>query len=254
MNTTSQTTIETLVGFIQKTFQAQNKQKAIIAVSGGIDSAVSLALTVKALGPRNVYPLLLPYGKLSALATADAQLVCQTVAIPDNHIEMVDIQPIVDQLRATDPSMDNLRQGNCMARVRMIIVFDRAKKLEGLVVGTENKTEHYLGYYTRFGDEASDLEPLRGIYKTEVWEFGRALGIPEKIITKSPSANLWEGQTDEAEFGFSYQEADQVIREYLHEQFSQLDINKLNPEIKQKIIQRIAMSEYKHKVPFVLGS
>lgn len=253
MSSNSQDMIDRLVVFIQQTFQQQRKTQAIIAVSGGIDSAVSLGLTVKALGVNNVHPLFLPYGDLSQSSTKDAQAVCDAFQIPESQREIVDIQPIVDQVVATDSKMDVVRRGNCMARSRMIIVFDRAKKLDGLVVGTENKTEHYLGYYTRFGDEASDLEPLRTIYKTEVRELGKALGVPEQLIKKAPSAGLWEGQTDEKEFGFTYQEVDQVLTMMLDEkQSTEVIKHAVDPQKVDKIVLRMQSNTFKHNVPFLL--
>ena len=110
-----------------------------------------------------------------------------------------------------DKKMDEGRRGNVMARTRMVILFDLAKKMGALVVGTENKTEHLLGYYTRFGDEASDIEPIRNFYKFQVYKLAKYLGIPKYIIQKAPSAGLWLGQTDEGEFGFTYKEADEVL-------------------------------------------
>jgi NAD+ synthase len=131
--------------------------------------------------------------------------------MPEANVATIDIQPLVDPFLALDPAMNHLRKGNIMARTRMIVVYDQARRREALVVGTENKSEHLLGYYTRFGDEASDVEPLRGLYKTQVYQLARYLGVPEPILTKTPTAGLWEGQTDEGEFGFTYAEADAIL-------------------------------------------
>jgi len=141
----------------------------------------------------------------------DARLVAASLGAPEANVVRIDIRPLVDSFLALDPDMDHLRKGNVMARARMIVVYDQARKHEALVVGTENKSEHLLGYYTRFGDEASDVEPLRGLYKTQVYQLARYLGVPEPVLTKAPTAGLWEGQTDEGEFGFTYAEADAVL-------------------------------------------
>jgi len=200
-----------LVGFIKDSFAKAHFSRAVVALSGGVDSATSCALAVRALGKENVYPVLLPYADLNPSGLIDAKKVVEALQIPQENVHQVDIQPMVDPILALDPSMDNIRRGNIMARIRMVILFDQAKKRKALVVGTENKTEHMLGYYTRFGDEASDIEPLRNLYKTHVFQLAAYVGIPQTILRKAPTAGLWEGQTDEGEFGFTYKEADEIL-------------------------------------------
>ena len=200
-----------LVGFIRRALSEAGFSRAVIALSGGVDSATSYALTVRALGVENVYAVLLPYGELSRQGVVDARLMAGSLGAPEANVTLIDIRPMVDAFLETDPGMDALRRGNVMARTRMIVVYDQARKRDALVIGTENKSEHLLGYYTRFGDEASDVEPLRGLYKTEVYQLARSLGVVEPILSKAPTAGLWEGQTDEGEFGFTYAEADAVL-------------------------------------------
>jgi NAD+ synthase len=137
-----------------------------------------------------------------------------------------------------------------MARVRMIAVFDLAKKLGGLVCGTENKSEHYLGYFTRFGDSASDIEPLCHLYKTQIRQYATALGIPNQIITKAPSAGLWEEQTDEQELGFTYEQADIVIAEFLGETEEN---DEVSTDIRQKVVARIQSQQFKLEVPYMMS-
>lgn len=197
--------INKIVEWLRQTY---GDKSAVIAVSGGVDSAVALTLLVKALGKDKVVPLSLPY---HGQDVTDANLIIEFNGLSDKVIrinigEMTDL--IANQLGADE---DSVRKGNIMARSRMIIIFDTAKRLGSLVCGTENKSEHYLGYFTRFGDSASDLEPLSGLYKTEVWQIAKELGIPPVFYTKAPSAGLWSGQTDELEMGFSYQDADKVL-------------------------------------------
>lgn len=204
-------TTRSLVEFIKKSFVSSGFARAVVAVSGGVDSATSLGLVARALGPNNVYPLLLPYETLNTQGVIDAGVACQAFAVPQSNITAIDIQPFIDPIIALDPTIDHVRKGNIMARMRMTLLFDAAKKHNALVIGTENKTEHLLGYYTRFGDEASDIEPLRNLYKTQVYQVARCLGVPDSILTKAPSAGLWEGQTDEGEFGFTYKEADEIL-------------------------------------------
>lgn len=229
-----------LVSFIQSSFANAGFTKAVIALSGGVDSATSCALAVRALGDDNVYPMLLPYGKLNHQGVVDAMLVVDSLNIPKEHVIEIDIKPLIDPLLTIDSTMDNTRRGNAMARMRMITVFDQAKKNRALVVGTENKSEHLLGYFTRFGDEASDIEPLRNLYKTQVYELAKYLGIPEPILTKQPTAGLWKGQTDEGEFGFTYKEADEI-----------LDTGKGDPKTVKKVKARVAANSFKHDLPIV---
>jgi NAD+ synthase len=214
-------TIEERIQNIQKSFQQEGYKDALIGVSGGVDSATSLALTVRAIGKTHVYPVLLPYGSLNDEATNDALLVINWLGIPKKNVQTVDIQPMVDaSVAVMDKNMDDGRKGNIMARMRMVVLYDLSKKMHELVVGTENKTEHLLGYYTRFGDEASDIEPIGDVYKTQVYELARHLGVPTKILNKPPTAGLWQGQTDEGEFGFTYKQADEVLSLHVDQHLS----------------------------------
>ena len=158
-----------LVGFITSSFKHDGYSDGLIGVSGGVDSAVSLSLTVCAIGAAHIHPVLLPYGRLNTEETKDAQMIIESLHIPLNNIHLVNIQPMVDAIVAYDTHMDDGRRGNIMARTRMMIMFDLSKKMNMLVVGTENRTEYLLGYYTRFGDEASDIEPLKHLYKAHVY-------------------------------------------------------------------------------------
>lgn len=244
---------ETLIQFLKREFDTAGFECAVIAMSGGVDSSTSAALTVRALGAASVYPLLLPYGNLNTQGVADARLVIKNLKISEEHIREVNIQSLVDPIVALDPFVDNIRRGNVMARVRMILLYDLAKKHSALVVGTENKTEHLLGYFTRFGDEASDIEPLRNLYKTEVYELARFLKLPEQILIKAPTAGLWEGQTDEGEFGFSYKEADEILTLVVDEKKS-LDeavAAGFSKEVVEKVIKRMKDNEFKHHLPIL---
>jgi NAD+ synthase len=159
--------------------------------------------------------------------------------------------------------MDSLRKGNAMARARMMVVYDVAKELNALVCGTENKSEKYLAYFTRFGDEASDVEPIQHLYKTQVRQLAAFLRLPEQFITKAPSAGLWDGQTDEAELGFSYDQADQVIEGFLQEikqvenitQLAAVTISQkteLDLPIVEAVLKRIKNNHFKHEVPYTI--
>lgn len=237
-------TTDELVAFLKKTFTDAGFSSAVIALSGGVDSATSCALTVRALGSENVYPVLLPFGVMSAQATIDATSVIGALGINAFHVTRVDIQPIIE--RVLPP--DNIRRGNMMARTRMMVLYDQAKKRNALVVGTENKTEYLLGYFTRFGDEASDVEPLRNLYKTQVYELAKFLGIPNAVLTKTPTAGLWEGQTDEGEFGFTYKEADEIL--YQHFELKQ-EVTGFPKEVIEKVLARAKANDFKHRLPIL---
>lgn len=244
--------VEALVQFIKISFETAGFKRAVVAMSGGVDSSVSAALAARALGKNNVYPLLLPYVEPSS--TDDAKLVIAHVGIPKSNIIQINISPFVDPMITLDPTMDRVRRGNIMARVRMILLYDQAKKHQALVVGTENKTEHLLGYFTRFGDEASDIEPLQNLYKTEVWELACELGLPDRIISKAPTAGLWEGQTDEGEFGFTYKEADAILGMIVDKKQSIDEVARKGYDraTVEKVVKRMKENNFKHHLPIIL--
>lgn len=250
--------IQTVVAFIRETYQSQGKHQAVIAVSGGIDSAVALTLLTQALGPESVTALLLPYQEQSI---ADAQTICEWNHLPSSQTHVVNIEPLVSAARQMQLGEDDqIRTGNLMARARMMVVFDYAKKLQALVCGTENKSEHYLGYFTRFGDAASDVEPLSQWYKTQVRLVAESLQLPSVFLTKPPSAGLWESQSDETEMGFSYQEADQVLSHLVDDQgwdgltpLSFLpDVENLDPAVVAKVTNHVLSQAFKRQVPYEL--
>lgn len=247
-----------LTRFIKQTVYKRSFKNITIAVSGGIDSATSLSLAVRALGPQNVFPLLLPYKDLNKQGTIDAGVVITKLKIPQKQVGVVDISPAVDPLLKAlglkfDSPAHRIRIGNVMARMRMIVLYDCARKHHALVVGTENKSEHYLSYFTRFGDEASDIEPIKHLYKTQVFELARYLKIPEQILTKAPTAGLWSGQTDEDEFGFTYSLADQILYALYEQKFP---IEKLVKQgFKKRDVMKIktwvTSNWFKHELPLV---
>lgn len=242
---------ETLVRFLKTSFARAGFARAVVAMSGGVDSSCSAVLAVRALDKQHVYPLLLPYGNLTPVD--DTREVISWLEIPEQNVTTIDIQPLVDPIVSLDPAMDNVRRGNVMARIRMILLYDQAKKQNALVVGTENKTEHLLGYFTRFGDEASDIEPLRGLYKTEVRHLARELGLPENIISKTPTAGLWEGQTDEGELGFTYEEADAILSMIVDEKQSVDTVvaKGYDRAMVEKVVKRMKDNDFKHHLPIV---
>src|SRR5512133_109086 len=197
-----------LTGFIHSEITRMGFEHAVINLSGGIDSALSCVLAAEALGPENVLAIRLPYRTSSPDSLEDAQRVIDATGVLSITVEITDM---VDPLIAKFPDMDNVRKGNIMARERMIILYDQSVAFRGLAVGTGNKTEILLGYTTLYGDSANALNPIGDLYKTQVRQLSSALGVPQSILDKAPSADLWTGQTDEGELGFTYAEVDQLL-------------------------------------------
>ena len=180
----------------------------MVGLSGGIDSALSCVLAAQALGPENVLAVRMPYKSSSRDSLDHAQLLIDQLGVQSKTIEITDM---VEPLIRLEPEMSKVRKGNLMARARMIVLYDQSEAFKGLVVGTSNKTEILLGYSTMFGDSASAINPIGDLYKTQVRQLSRALNVPAPIVDKSPSADLWAGQTDESELGFTYEEADRLL-------------------------------------------
>jgi len=180
----------------------------VVNLSGGVDSALSCALAAEALGPENVLAVRLPYKSSSQDSLDHAQMVIDQLGVQSVTIPITEM---VDPLIAAFPDMSAVRKGNIMARARMIVAYDQSEAFKGLVVGTGNKTEILLGYTTLYGDSACAINPIGDLYKTQVRQLAQALGIPEAIIAKPPSADLWAGQTDEGELGFTYAEVDKLL-------------------------------------------
>jgi len=197
-----------LTGFIRSEITRMGFSRAVINLSGGIDSALSCFLASEALGPENVLALRLPYRTSSQDSLDDAQRVVDALGVQSLTYE---ISPTVDPLIEHFSEMSNVRRGNVMARTRMIMLYDQTVAFNGLAVGTGNKTELLLGYSTLYGDSACAINPIGDLYKTQVRLLAHAIGVPEAIIAKPPSADLWVGQTDEGELGYTYEEVDKLL-------------------------------------------
>ena len=199
---------KTLAGFIKSELNRAGYTRAVIGLSGGIDSALSLALTVEAIGKENVLAIRMPYKASSQESLDHAQLIIEQFGVQSLTIPITEM---TDPLIRLNPDMSKTRKGNIMARCRMIVLYDQSEAFGGLVIGTGNKTEILLGYTTIFGDSACAINPLGDLYKTQVRQLSRAMGIPDTIVDKAPSADLWENQTDESELGFTYEDLDKLF-------------------------------------------
>ncbi len=241
-----------LVEFLRKETRRIGIQKAVIGLSGGIDSAVSAFLTAKALGNENVLSVLMPYKTSSKESLTDAQLVVDALGIRSKTIE---ITSMVDVFIAkiNDEQMSSVRKGNIMARVRMITLYDQSAFEKAIVVGTGNRTEILLGYTTLFGDSACAINPIGCLFKTQVFELAKHLGVPDRIIVKKPTADLWAGQTDEGEMGLTYAEVDKYLYLKFDENKSKEELMKLGYSIEyiNKVDGMIEKNRFKSLPPVV---
>ena len=197
-----------LTGFIKSELNRVGFTRAVVGLSGGIDSALSCVLAAEAIGKENVLAVRMPYKASSQDSLDHAQLVIEKFGVQSLTIPITEM---ADPLIALDPEMSKTRKGNIMASCRMIVLYDQSESFGGLVIGTGNKTEILLGYSTIYGDAASAINPIGDLYKTQVRQLSRALGIPEEIVDKAPSADLWANQTDEDELGFTYEDVDRLF-------------------------------------------
>ena len=239
-----------LVEFLRENFKKAGFSKAVLGLSGGIDSALVAYLLRDALGKENVLAIMMPYKSSNPDSLNHAKLVVEDLKINSKTIEITDM---IDAYFKNEKEATSLRMGNKMARERMSILFDYSSKENALVVGTSNKTEIYLGYSTQFGDAACALNPVGDLYKTNIWDLSRYLKIPNELIEKKPSADLWEGQTDEQEMGLTYKEADQVMYRLLEENKTVEEVlaEGFNKDLVDNIVRRMNRSEYKRRMPLI---
>lgn len=238
-----------IVTFLKGVFAQSGISKCVIAWSGGIDSTVSLYLLSQAIPKENITVLHLPY---ATSYENDLKLIQNELGLKDDQVRVISIKSTVDLVCDVRSIDDPLRKGNIMARMRMVVLYDVAKELNALVCGTENRTEDLLGYFTRFGDQASDIEPIQHLYKTEVFALAKELDVPQTFITRAPTAGLWTGQTDEGEFGFTYEEADKVLFGYFDEKKSIAELEQDGLRNAGKIIALAKKNAFKHEVPYCL--
>jgi NAD+ synthetase len=204
---------EWLVAFLRdELIERRSIPRAVVGLSGGVDSAVTAFLCARALGPENVYAIRMPYKTSHPSSLSDAQLVVDALKI---HCRTIDISGAVDGYVQYEPDASARRRGNVMARIRMVVLFDQSAKLDALPIGTGNKTERLLGYFTWHADDTPPVNPIGDLFKSQVWDLARYLGVPSRLIEKAPTADLEADQTDEADLGITYACADAILAQIL---------------------------------------
>lgn len=237
-----------LTGWIKSELNRMGFSKAVLGLSGGIDSALSCYLAAEALGPENVLVVRMPYKTSSQESLDHAQMIIDRLGVQALTIPITEMaDPLIERF----PEMNSMRKGNIMARQRMIVLYDQSAAWNGLVIGTGNKTEILLGYSTLFGDSACALNPLGDLYKTQVRQLSAAMGIPEIVVTKPPTADLWLGQTDEGELGFTYAEVDKLLYLLVDQRYSPQDCVDAGyaRDFVEKVVERIRRNQFKRVLP-----
>ena len=248
--------VEVIVGFIRSQLEQAGFERLVIGLSGGVDSATVAFLAARAIGPDNLLAVRMPYRTSSEASETDALLVVQALGC---RTERVDITPMVDPMLALigDPQAPvpgdelNVRRGNVMARQRMIVLYDRSAAFDALVIGTSNKTEALLGYGTLHGDMAAALAPIGDLYKTQLRAVAGELGVPEEVVAKPPSADLWPGQTDEGELGRTYDLLDRALFALVDRRWSvgRCVAAGLDRSLVEWVAARVARMEFKRQPP-----
>ena len=240
-----------LVRFLQdECIRRRGVRKAVLGLSGGVDSAVVAYLCARAFGPENVYAFRMPY-KISSQESVDhANLVVDDLGIKARTIE---ITPMVDGYLSThEPEISPSRLGNVCARTRMIVIFDQSAKVGGLPIGTGNKSERLFGYYTWHADDSPPINPIGDLFKSQVWELAKELGVPKEIIDKPASADLIKGQTDESDFGITYEKADRILH-FMTQGYTKLKLVEMGFETAdvELVWKRVDSTHWKRRLPTV---
>jgi NAD+ synthase len=237
-----------ITGFIRGQLRQAGFERALLGLSGGIDSALVAYLTAEAIGPERLLAVLMPYRTSSPESRHDAEAVVSALGCAST---LVDISPMVDGYFAGMPDASEVRRGNFMARMRMAVLYDNSVTWGGLVVGTGNKTETFIGYTTVWGDSACAFNPIGDLYKSQVRQMAAAVGVPERIIRKAPSADLWPGQTDESEGSFTYPELDRLLYWMVDKRRAPDELVSLGfaPSMVGRVRRMVAGAEFKRQVP-----
>jgi len=245
-----------IVSAIKQYFSKTGAKKGIIGISGGVDSSVTLALLIRAIGNENIFALLLPHGKITP--KQDVNDAIELVESYGVNYEIIEIDNVVnkfmEELEGKNIEINNIVRGNIIARSRMIILYSYANAHRGLVVGSGDKSELLIGYFTKYGDGGVDILPIGDLYKLQVRELAIHLGLDEKIAYKPSSPGLWPGQTAESELGISYNIIDSILYAFIEMKLpleQLIKIKDINQEVILSIIQRVLKTEHKRRFPFI---
>jgi NAD+ synthase len=236
--------------FLKAEIERAGLQRAVVGLSGGIDSALVCLLAAEALSPKNVLAVCMPYATSAPESLEHAELLIRQSGVNSRTLP---ITAMVDPLLAGIPADERVRRGNIMARMRMLVLYDQSAEFGALVIGTGNKTEILLGYTTLFGDSACALNPIGDLYKTQVRQLAAAVGVPQVIIDKPPSADLWEGQTDEGELGWTYEKVDRLLYLMVDERYALEDCVEagFDPLMVKAVAERVRRNQYKRLPPII---
>jgi NAD+ synthase len=239
-----------LTRFIRCEIQRTGFTRAVVGLSGGVDSTVTTYLAARALGTENVLAVTMPYTTSSRATRDDSQQVIDQLGVPTVNAP---ISGQVDSYFAQFPEATQLRKANMCARQRMTILYDQSAAFRGLVLGTSNKSELLLGYGTQFGDMASAINPIGDLYKTQLYPLGQTLGLPDAILQKAPTGDLWVGQTDEAELGFSYADADALLYLMVDRRWSpsELIAAGFDDKFVHLVLEKVRLNHYKRRLPVI---
>jgi NAD+ synthase len=237
-----------IVNFIRQEITRTGFSRGVLGLSGGVDSSLVAYLAAEALGAENVLGVMMPYRTSDPRSEADGRAVAAALEIQAKRLE---ITGIVDPYLNAQPEIGDRRRGNVMARARMLVLFDQAAASQALVIGTSNRTETLLGYTTIFGDNAAAIQPIADLLKCQVRQLARSVGVPEAIVAKAPSADLWAGQTDEGELGFTYDQADQVLHLLYDQRFTANEVASAGFDLAlvQRIQEIVRRSQFKRQTP-----
>ncbi len=243
---------EEITTALREYFEKYKIEKGIVGLSGGVDSSLVATLLTESIGHENVKGLILPSETTSEQDINDAILIAKKLKI---DFELINITPLVYPFKEILLVKDKIALGNIMARVRMIVLYNEARAHNGVVVGTGNKTELYVGYFTKYGDGGVDILPIGDLYKTQVWAMAEKVGVPQKIIEKIPTAGLWKGQTDEKELGIKYKLLDKILVRLIDYKMMPKEIAKvlnIDLEIVEKVESMVKNSEHKRRLPYII--